>query len=372
MTATLRRLAGAPSRVVLGAYVPARTAPWPDHSRLFVVGDGVGWSIDDDRDRLTATARRLGYGVPPPAWARFAKRQSVFNHDHFGALRPRWLESSHRLGLSYFHGRPSTPGHPEFDDAYARLSRNAARIDRVQVTHAEMHELVVDAGVDADKVFRIPIGIDLERFPLVDDGARRSARELLDVPSSAFVVGSFVKDGVGLGEGEEAKPVKGPDVLVAVLERLRASIPELFVLLSGPARGYVRRALERAGIPYRHVLLASRDELARAYHALDVYVVASRQEGGPKSALESMAAGVPLVSTRVGQVPELAQDGETALLADVEDVVGLVAGVTRIHDDAELAGRLTAAGRPAAEAYAEERLDARWAELLDGFVERAG
>jgi len=42
-----------------------------------------------------------------------------------------------------------------------------------------------------------------------------------------------------------------------------------------------------------------------------VFVVASRQEGGPKSALESMAAGVPLVSTRVGQVPEIARHGET-------------------------------------------------------------
>jgi glycosyltransferase involved in cell wall biosynthesis len=370
MTATLRRLACAPSRVVLGAYVPARTASWPDHSRLLVVGDGVGWSIDDDRDRLTATAERLGYEVAPPGWARFVRRQSVFNHDHFGALRPRWLESSHRLGLSYFHGRPGTRGHPEFDEAYEALSRHAARIARVQVTHAEMHDLVVGAGVGEDRVFRIPIGIDLERFALGSDPAE--ARSSLGLPTSAFVVGSFVKDGVGLAEGNEPKLVKGPDVLLATLERLRASIPELFVLLSGPARGYVRRGLERAGIPHRHVLLASRDELARAYHALDVYLVASRQEGGPKSALESMATGVPLVSTRVGQVPEIASDGEDALLAEVEDVDALADAVIRLHEDAGLRARIVAAARPTAEAYAEERLDGRWAELLDGFVHRAG
>src|SRR5262249_38350928 len=256
MTVTLRRLAAAPSRVVLGAYVPARTASWGEHSHLFVVGDGVGWSIDDDRDRLTATARRLGYEVAPPAWARFAQRQSVFHHDHFGALRPRWLDSSHRLGLSYFHGRPGTQGHPEFDEAYATLARNSTRVDRVQVTHAEMHELVLAAGVAPEKVFRIPIGIDLERFPLGDGASRRAAREAWSVPESAFVVGSFVKDGVGLGQGDEPKLVKGPDVLVAVLERLHRSIPELFVLLTGPARGYVRRGLERVGIPYGHGLVA--------------------------------------------------------------------------------------------------------------------
>ena len=361
-----------PSRVALGAYVPARTLSWSDYTRLFVVGDDLGWSIDDDRRRLIARAQRLGYDVAPGRWARFARRQAVFLPNHFDALQERWLSSSHRLGLSYFHGRPGTPGYPEFDRAYETLKTQAARIDRVQVTHAEMHELVLAAGVDPNKVFRIPIGIDLTRFPLGGEAGRRRARQALEVPASAFVVGSFVKDGVGLGDGIEPKLVKGPDVLVAMLERLRAGVPQLFVLLSGPARGYVRRGLERAGIPYRHVILPSRDELARAYHALDVYVVASRQEGGPKSALESMASGVPLVSTHVGQVPDIARDEQNALLADVEAVDALVLAVMRLYDDAELRGRLVAAARLTAEAYAEERLDERWARLLDGFVHRVG
>jgi glycosyltransferase involved in cell wall biosynthesis len=363
MTAALRRL-------TLGAFVPARTAAWPEASRLFVVGDDFGWSIDDDRARLTATAERLGYQVAPPQWARFARRQAVFDHDHFGALQPRWLDSSHRLGLSYFHGRPGTPGYPEFDRAYDALRLHAARIDRVQVTHAEMHELVVGAGVEPARVFRIPIGVDIERFPLGDDAARAAAREHLDVPASAFVVGSFVKDGVGLGDGSEPKPIKGPDALVAALAQVREGAPELFVLLTGPARGFVRGELERLGIPYRHVRLDSRDGLAGAYQALDVHLVASRQEGGPKSVLEAMAAGVPLVTTRVGQVDEVATDGQDALVAEVDDVDALAAAVLRAREDGALRERLREAGRRTAERYAEERLDDRWAEILDGFVHR--
>jgi glycosyltransferase involved in cell wall biosynthesis len=364
MTTALRRLA-------LGAYVPARTAKWPEASRLFVVGDDFGWSIDDDRNRLSATARRLGYEVAPAAWARFAERQAVFHHDHFGALQPRWLESSHLLGLSYFHGRPGTPGYPEFDRAYETLKRHAQRIDRVQVTHAEMNELVVAAGVDPAKVHGIPIGVDLENFPLVDQTGRTRARAELDIPQSAFVVGSFVKDGVGLGDGSEPKLVKGPDTLVAVLARLREEIPELVVLLTGPARGYVRRELVGRGIALRHALLGTRAELGRAYHALDVSLVASRQEGGPKAVLESLAAGVPLVTTRVGQAPELLADGESGLLADVDDVDALTAAVLRVHADTALADRLRAAGRLTAEANADERLDGRWAALFDGFVQKA-
>jgi glycosyltransferase involved in cell wall biosynthesis len=359
----------AATRIALAAYVPARTRAWAEHSRLFVVGDDIGWSIDDDRARLTATANRLGYEVAPSRWARFARRQSVFAHEHFGALQPRWLDSSHRLGLSYFHGRPGTSGYPEFDRAHDALQRHAGRVDRVQVTHGEMEELVLAAGVEPAKVFRIPIGIDLERFSLGDDAARRAARAELGVPEAAFVVGSFQKDGVGFGAGLEPKTIKGPDVLVAVLAGLR--LPDAFVLLTGPARGYVCNELTRRGVPYRHVQLPSREDLARAYHALDAYVITSRQEGGPKGVLEAMAAGVPVVTTRVGQAPEVVDDGRNGLLADVDDVDGLVDAVRRIHEDTSLRASLRTAGRPTAEAYAEERLDPLWAELLDGFVSRA-
>jgi glycosyltransferase involved in cell wall biosynthesis len=371
MTTTLRRLARAPSRVVLGAYVPARTAAWPRTSRLFVVGDEIGWSIDDDAARLSATARRLGYEVAPATWARYAREQAVFNPDHFGALRARWLESTHRLGLSYFHGRPGTPGYPEFSDVYERLRRHAHHVDRVQVTHEEMHDLVAAAGVDAAKIFRIPIGVELDRFPLGDPHARATARAELGVPGTAFVVGSFQKDGVGHGAGMQPKEIKGPDVFIATLARLRDGIPELMVLLTGPARGYVRGELERLGIPYEHLLLGSRDELAVAYHALDVYLVTSRQEGGPKATFEATAAGVPLVTTRVGQAQEILTPDHDALLADVDDVDALTDAVRRVYDDVILVDRLRAAGRATAEAHSDEHLDGRWAKLLDGFVHRA-
>jgi glycosyltransferase involved in cell wall biosynthesis len=328
------------------------------YSRLFVVGDRLGWSIDDDRERLEATARRLGYRLGPTALLRFLRRQSVFQHNHFNALQPRWLDSSHRLGLSYFHGRPGTPGYPEFDRAYAALRANAARVDRVQVTHEEMRELVVGAGVPEERVFKIPIGIDLEHFAFAPPAG-----------GDEFVIGSFVKDGVGMDEGVEPKLLKGPDTLVAVVARVRERIPELTVLLTGPARGFVRRELERLGVRYRHAVLRSRDELGRAYHDADVCVVTSRQEGGPKSVLEAMATGVPVVTTRVGQAAELVRDGENGLLADVDDVDALAAAVERVHDDAGLCERLRTGGRATAEAYAEERLDPLWGRLLEGFVE---
>ena len=329
-------------------------------SKLYVVGDRLGWSIDDDRARLVATARRLGYDVGSNALLRFLRDRSVFQHNHFNALQARWLDSSHRIGLSYFHGRPGTPGYPEFDHAYAALREHAARVDRVQVTHEEMRQLVLDAGVPAERVFKIPIGIDLENFPFMQPAQRHG-----------FTIGSFVKDGVGMDDGLEPKLLKGPDTFVQVVERLRGTIPELGVMLTGPARGYVRAELDRLEVPYRHAVLRTRDELARAYQETDVCLVTSRQEGGPKSVLEAMATGLPLVTTRVGQANELVVDGENGLLADVDDVDGLADAVQSLYTDAALRERLRAAGRKTAEAHAEERLDQLWDRLLEGFVQRA-
>ena len=367
---TTRRVVLAPARLSARGLVRLRTRQWPPYSHLFAVGDRGGWSVDEDAEHVAAAGRRLGFRTAPASWATDASAQALFLTSPFDALTPRWLRSSHRLGLAYMHGRPGTPGAPEFDAAFGALRHEAGRFDRVQVTHAEMQELVVAAGVDPERVHRIPLGIDLQNFPLAGPDARSSARGTLGVPQSAFVLGSFQKDGVGWGEGLEPKLIKGPDVLVATLERLRGSIPELFVLLTGPARGYVRRELERLGVAYRHVTARSRAELARAYHALDVYVVASRQEGGPKAVLEALATGVPLVATRVGQTPDVVADGRTALLAGVEDDAALAAAVDRVRGDSALADALRRAGRDSAEAFALERLDPLWARLLDGFVER--
>jgi glycosyltransferase involved in cell wall biosynthesis len=233
-----------------------------------------------------------------------------------------------------------------------------------------MHELVASAGVDEGKIFRIPIGVELERFPLGDPDARAASREMLGLPTTGFVVGSFQKDGVGWADGAEPKLIKGPDVLVSTLEQVQLVIPELVVLLTGPARGYVRRELEQRGIPHKHLLLPSPDELAFAYHALDVYLVTSRQEGGPKASFESIAAGVPLVTTRVGQAQELLADGEDALVADVDDVDALAASVQRVYEDDALVDRLRSVGRAKAELFSELRLDGLWDELLEGFVTR--
>jgi glycosyltransferase involved in cell wall biosynthesis len=232
-----------------------------------------------------------------------------------------------------------------------------------------MEELVLGTGIAPEKVFRIPIGVDAGRFRRRDAAERAEARRELGLQDAAFVVGSFQKDGVGWGEGLEPKLIKGPDVLLDVAERVAREVPELVVLLTGPARGFVAGGLERLGVAYRHMQLPDLDAVARAYRALDACLVTSRDEGGPKAVLESMATGVPLVTTRVGQAVDLVRDGENGWLRDVEDAERLAAALVRVAQApaAELEP-VVAAARETAESCSWEALQPRWRELLRGFV----
>ncbi|WP_201764424.1 glycosyltransferase family 4 protein [Desulfovibrio sp. X2] len=168
----------------------------------------------------------------------------------------------------------------------------------------------------ADKIHRIYIAVDTSTFTPATSESRDMARRSLGVPRDAVVVGSFQKDGEGWGEGNVAKSIKGPDIFVETMRCLKADIPELHVLLTGPARGYVKAGLAAAEIPFTHVYLQDYMELPAVYHALDAYLVSSREEGGPKAVLESMASGIPLVTTPVGQATELVQHGRNGLLAE--------------------------------------------------------
>ena len=162
-------------------------------------------------------------------------------------------------------------------------------------------------------------------------------------------------------------------MLLSVAERLRDLVPELCFLLTGPSRGFVRAGLERLGIPYRHALLDDVDAVASAYEAIDVCVVASRDEGGPRAVLESMATGVPLVTTRVGQAADLVEHGVNGWMVDVEDVEALAGSVVHVAG-ASLgrAGAHARAGRATAEANSYPALRPRWRALLDGFVAMGG
>lgn len=343
---------------------------WKPYSRLILYGDSASWVLDWEMRELKRICGRLGVRLAKPIWKHAAQPQSVFFSNHFVLLNDDWMRlPPSRIGFSYFHGLPNT-GDELFDSFHNLLRRHHEKITRIHVSHTEMRDAALESGIEPSKVFLIPIGINTDFFPFRNSQHKRAARAELGIPQSAFVAGSFQKDGKGWGDGLEPKFVKGPDVFVNTMRLLKKEIPELFVLLSGPARGYVKKGLEEVQVPYRHVYLKSYPEVAKLFQALDVYLVSSRQEGGPKAILESMASGAPLVTTRVGQAMDLVKHGENAFMTEVEDVEALASFALQVYrsgDDALMP--ILKAGRATAEANSYENQIPLWADFMKGFVD---
>jgi glycosyltransferase involved in cell wall biosynthesis len=343
---------------------------WFPNRCLVAVGDGAGWSLDHDASVLAGIMRQGGYRAIetsrpwPNQPAFFAWRGSALRHID------RWRSMGVSVCLPYYHGYPRE-GDAAFDDTYEQFRRHHAQIARVQVTHPKMRSLLLETGIAPEKVHTILLGVDSAAFLPPSPEQWRTARARLGIPPGAVVIGSFQKDGHGWGDGFEPKMIKGPDVFLDAVTLLKASVPELFVLLSGPARGFVRRGLDTAGIPHAHTMVNSHREVPALFHALDAYIVASRQEGGPKAILESMASGVPIVSTRVGQAPQLIRHGENGWLADVGDAEALARFTGQALDDRDglLSYRLAARRTAEENDYAAQI--PQWSKFFDGLLDVA-
>jgi glycosyltransferase involved in cell wall biosynthesis len=119
----------------------------------------------------------------------------------------------------------------------------------------------------------------------------------------------------------------------------------LVIVGEGPERPRIEEALRSLGLE-RSVFLTGHQPSVEPWYALaDFSVLSSLTEGSPNALLEAMAAGVPSVATRVGGVPEIASDGETALLVEANDRRAMAGALSRLISDTALAGRLALQGR---------------------------
>jgi glycosyltransferase involved in cell wall biosynthesis len=331
-----------------------------------VCGDQSNWVLDWEGKELIGLCNQLGIRTARPDYLKLARNQSVFYTSRYQVLK-NWQTSKHRIAFPYFHGRPSSG--TGFANMINTIAAHHNEVDRIQVSHSEMHEIILDTGINPNKVFRIPIGINLDYFNWTTPELRHEVREKLGISPSAVVIGSFQKDGNGWGEGFEPKLIKGPDVFLKTIEILKSQIPELFVLLTGPARGYVKNRLDKMGVSYLHKFLDDYTKIGHYFNALDLYIISSREEGGPKAVLESMASGIPIVTTRVGQAMDLVKHGKNGWMVEPEDVDGLAIWAKYVIDNSFFLDDILNLGKQTAKENSYPAQVPLWREFMTGFVD---
>lgn len=312
------------------------------HSILYYVIESANWSIKWDGKYITKSLHNQKLLSARTTITYKGIRNQII---HFGSrnlfLSSAWkdIDPSNTIIFTWFHGTESDKG-PGNLAMIAALPEASTKADIVHTSCTISKENLIRWGVPEDKIVVICLGVDLNIFKPVAEVQKDAVRNELGLPWDKVIIGSFQKDGVGWGEGLEPKWVKGPDIFVRVIDKLKTEY-DIFVLLTGPARGYVKKELTRIGVPYKHCFLKNYLEIPKYYNALDLYLVTSRAEGGPKAIVEAMATGVPIVSTKVGMAPDIIKEGHNGLLAEIEDIDTLAEKAGRLITDRALANRLS-------------------------------
>lgn len=244
-------------------------------------------------------------------------------------------------GTPLWYQREKLPySHPDFDPTaltsrlrqffIGRVYRRAFHL--LPLCEGVRQSLIQDYGVPTERISVCPPAVDLQRFTCTDRSDRASGRRPLHV---LFVGADFVRKG-----GEE---------MLAVAAR-----PEFrdvrFHLVSRSFRGQPTPNVE-----VHEGLRANTEPMVRLFREADVFALPTHQDAHSVATIEAMAMGLPVISTPVGGIRDIVDEGRTGFLVPPGDVDALADRIRRYRDDPAMRLRMGAAAR----ARVEERFDLR-------------
>ncbi len=211
---------------------------------------------------------------------------------------------------------------------------------RLVAVSPEVRDELVSLGVaPAEKFAVVRLGIELDErlLPGGREAGREESRRQLGVGPETFLVG-------WVGRMTGVKRV--PDLLEAFRQLRDMHVDARLCLVGdGPERESLERLAKSLGVVRDCFFLGYQEEMGRWLESFDAFALPSANEGTPVSAIEALAAGCPVVATRVGGVPDVVQDGETGFLVASGDTKALARRLAELAGDPELRTRLGAAGR---------------------------
>lgn len=227
-------------------------------------------------------------------------------------------------------------------DAYSNNTLNAAgkqykelfkMVSAVIAVSQAMVNKLIYLGADPEKVHCIPSGVDINLFKTTDPS---------QTPPVFISVGRFVEK-------------KAPDLTLFAFRKVFDVIPDarLIMIGDGPLWGVCQRLAKSLDIE-NHVSflgVCSHEEVAEQMHNMRAFVqhsitaLSGDIEGTPNSLKEAHASGLPVVSTRIGGIPEIVLEGQTGFLVDEGDIDGMAQAMIKLGKDPNLAMKMGKAGR---------------------------
>ena len=315
------------------------------------------WGYSEALEAGTRIKRRL-YPLAPVVLASALRTcAAVVSRESIDLVHAHWLVPNGLLGalVSRRHGLPLVISLHGSDVAVAERSRTLGKVARASLSRSAAvtgpSRNLLDRARDLGATGRlewIPYGADPQEFR-PDAAVRQRAREQLGLELDVIAV-------VGIGRFIHAK---GFDDLIEAIAIAHATNPGIRLVLvgDGDIRAELEAHTERLGLAsvVTFTGMATREEVPSYLAAADVVAVPSVHyegyvDGLPNVALEAMAAGKPLVATRVGGLPDVVDDEVTGLVVDERDPPALATAVVKLASNADLRHDMGERGRARIEA----------------------
>ena len=246
-------------------------------------------------------------------------------------------------------------------------NRAAFRLsDAVLANSAQVARSVEEReGVPSNRIWQVTNFVDDGAFTPLTGEQRASTRVGWGSPDGALVAGCVAR----------LVPVKDHGTLLNAFALVRQTCPSAHLVLigDGERRGELEALATRLQVKQAVSFVGELRDDANYHRMFDVSVLCSLSEGFPNSLVEAMAAGVPIVATRVGGILDAVTEGENGLLVPTESPKELAAALGRLMGNAALCETMGAAGRTRAEARyqassAVNSLETMYERLLAGAV----
>ncbi len=275
--------------------------------------------------------------TPLPSLVRWARQKGInLIHTHgsranlLGRLGARWL------GVPSITTVHSSLAHDYISPWSARMALALDHLTLpltsgiITVSEYLAEEVAVRGGRNLETIYngQAPIAYaDLS-------SSRHQFRLQWEIPADALVVGTIGR----------LHPTKGHTAFIKAATQLHLKFPNLHLLLigDGPLRQDLESELKQSTIP--HTLTGYLPQAYKALPAMDLFVLPSVSEGMGLVLLEAMQAGVPIVASAVGGIPEVVRAGKDGLLVPPGDVEGFSAACSKIIDNPDLAKSLVLSG----------------------------
>ena len=237
-----------------------------------------------------------------------------------------------RRWIAFHHGYTATDLKVKLYNQLDRWSLRAA--DRIVAVCGPFREQLVSAGIPRKKIEVLHNSAAVVDSIFRDEADAIKQRFALDKGSKVLIA-------IGRLSYE-----KGHADLLKALDELRRSRPHLrwkcLIVGSGPEQANLEAMVRQQGLDSGVTFAGQQADVLPILQASDLMILPSHSEGSPHVVLEAMAAGVPIVATNVGGVPEILTDGKTAILVPPRDPEAMASGIARVLESPETAASLAA------------------------------